>query len=240
MIITALDYNNAKDALALADKIDPLVSRVKVGKELFTVAGPALVDQLQAKGFDVFLDLKFHDIPNTVAGALKAAASLGVWMVDVHAFGGPAMLAAARSAITPFAESSGTRVIGVTVLTSMDEAQLAAIGVAATSAQQVLNLASLVKQAGLDGVVCSPKEAGLIRQNIDAPFLTVTPGVRPAATQVGSAGGQADDQRRAMTPADAIAAGSDYLVIGRPITQAVDPLQALHEIANEVQAATKS
>ena len=243
MIITALDFNNAKDALALADKIDPQASRVKVGKELFTFAGPALVEQLQGKGFDVFLDLKFHDIPNTVAGALKAAASLGVWMVNVHASGGPAMLTAARSAIAPFTQSGGTRVIGVTVLTSMDEVQLSAIGVAATPAQQVLRLASLVKQAGLDGVVCSPKEVGLIRQKIDGPFLTITPGVRPRAaqaTQVSSAGGQADDQRRVMTPADAVAAGSDYLVIGRPITQAADPQQALHEIINEVQAATKS
>ena len=240
MIITALDFNNTKDALALADKIDPNACRVKVGKELFTVAGPALVEQLQGKGFDVFLDLKFHDIPNTVAGALKAAASLGVWMVNVHASGGPAMLTAARSAITPFEESAGTRVIGVTVLTSMDEAQLTAIGVAATPEQQVLHLASLVKQAGLDGVVCSPKEVSLIRQKIDKPFLTVTPGVRPTATHVVSAGGQADDQRRVMTPADAIAAGSDYLVIGRPITQAADPQQALYEIVSEVQAATGS
>jgi len=243
MIITALDFNNAQDALALADKIDPNACRVKVGKELFTVAGPALVEQLQSKGFDVFLDLKFHDIPNTVAGELKAAASLGVWMVNVHASGGPAMLAAARTAIKPFTESAGTRVIGVTVLTSMDEAQLSAIGVRATPEQQVLLLASLVKEAALDGVVCSPKEVGLIRQTIDSPFLTVTPGVRPEATQatkVSSAGGQADDQRRVMTPADAIAAGSDYLVIGRPITQAADPQQALQAIASEVQAATRS
>ncbi len=240
MIITALDFNNANDALALASRIDPQASRVKVGKELFTVAGPALVEQLQSKGFDVFLDLKFHDIPNTVAGALKAAASLGVWMVNVHASGGPAMLAAARSAIAPFTESAGTRVIGVTVLTSMDEAQLKAIGVAVTPEQQVLHLASLVKEAGLDGIVCSPKEVGLIRKNIDGPFLTVTPGVRPTATKVGSAGGKADDQRRVMTPADAIAAGSDFLVIGRPITQAADPQQALDSIVNEVQAAIKS
>ena len=226
--------------MALVDKIDPQTSRVKIGKELFTVAGPALVEQCQHKGFDVFLDLKFHDIPNTVAGALKAAASLGVWMVNVHAFGGPAMLAAARDAITHFTESAGTRVIGVTVLTSMDETQLAAIGVASTTEQQVLRLASLVKQAGLDGVVCSPKEVGLIRQSIDGPCLTVTPGVRPSATQVDSAGGQADDQRRVMTPAQAIAAGSDYLVIGRPITQAADPQQALHAIVDEVRAASSS
>ncbi len=240
MIITALDFNNAKDALALADKIDPQASRVKVGKELFTIAGPALVEQLQRKGFDVFLDLKFHDIPNTVAGALKAAASLGVWMVNVHASGGPAMLSAARAAIAPFMDTGGTRVIGVTVLTSMDEEQLSATGVAATPAQQVMRLASLVKQAGLDGVVCSPKEVGLIRQNIDGPFITVTPGVRPIASLVSSAGGQADDQRRVMTPADAVAAGSDYLVIGRPITQAVDPQQALDAIVHELHATTES
>jgi len=241
MIITALDFNNENDALALLDKIDPSKCKVKVGKELFTIAGPALVEQIQSKGFDVFLDLKFHDIPNTVAGALKAAASLGVWMANVHASGGPAMLEAARNAVAPFEQAAGTRVIGVTVLTSMDEAQLSAIGVAATPEQQVLHLASLVKQAGLDGVVCSPKEVALLRGAIDAPFLTVTPGVRPAAAQaVGSAGGKADDQRRVMTPADAIAAGSDYLVIGRPITQAADPQQALLTIVDEVESARSS
>lgn len=239
MIITALDYKNAADALTFVDKIDPKTSRVKVGKELFTVAGPALVEQLQDKGFDVFLDLKFHDIPNTVAGALKAAAGLGVWMVNVHASGGPAMLSAARKAIAPFSESAGTMLIGVTVLTSMDEQELSALGITATPKEQVLRLANLAKQAGLDGVVCSPKEVSLIRDNIKQPFLTVTPGVRPSSVQVTSAGGQADDQRRVMTPADAIAAGSDYLVIGRPITQAANPQQALDAIYKEVHSASE-
>lgn len=239
MIITALDFKNAEDALALVEKINPETSRVKVGKELFTLAGPALVEQLQHKGFDVFLDLKFHDIPNTVAGALKAAAGLGVWMVNVHASGGPAMLSAARDAVAPFADASGTRLIGVTVLTSMDEQQLLALGINATPEQQVLRLANLTKQAGLDGVVCSPQEVALLRQTIAQPFLTVTPGVRPSAAKVSSAGGQADDQRRVMTPADAIAAGSDYLVIGRPITQAANPQQALDAIYKEVHSASE-
>ena len=233
MIITALDYNNPKAAIEFADQIDPALSRLKVGKELFTVAGPALVEALQKKGFDVFLDLKFHDIPNTVAGALSAAASLGVWMVNVHASGGPRMLEAARNAITPAGSSGGTRLIAVTVLTSMDEAELSAIGIDKTPQQQVAALAQLSIDQGLDGVVCSPQEVGLINGLASDPFLTVTPGVRPASASV-----NADDQRRVMTPAEAIAAGSRYLVIGRPITQSSNPLQTLKDIHAQISEPT--
>ncbi len=229
MIITALDFNDAKTALEFVEKVDPSLTRLKVGKALFTLAGPALVEKLQAKGFDVFLDLKFHDIPNTVAGALAAAASLGVWMVDVHACGGARMLEAARAAVPVAGQSGGTRLIAVTVLTSMDGVELARIGVQHTVEQQVKSLAQLSIDQGLDGVVCSAQEVELIRSFAPASFQTVTPGVRLASGQINN-----DDQRRVMTPANAIKAGSNYLVIGRPIIQADNPHDALQQIHAQI------
>jgi len=225
--------------LEFVERIEPELTRLKIGKELFTVAGPGLVEKLQQKGFEVFLDLKFHDIPNTVAGALSAAASLGVWMVNVHASGGPAMLTAARQAIAPFQNSdgtgtgagTGTRVIAVTVLTSMDDNELNAIGVNRKCDEQVQALAQLSHESGLDGVVCSPREVALVRKATSVDFLTVTPGVRPASDAVKN-----DDQRRVMTPAEAIANGSNYLVIGRPITQAENPVSALEGIQAEINS----
>jgi len=228
MIITALDYNTSAAALDFVDKIDPALTRLKVGKELFTCSGPALVEQLQKKGFDVFLDLKFHDIPNTVAGALSAAASLGVWMVNVHASGGPRMLDAARKAF-PDSNRDGTLLIAVTVLTSMDDAELQSIGVQHSAKDQVQRLTQLSVDHGLDGVVCSAQEVEQIRSFVPNSFLTVTPGVRPADGGVSN-----DDQRRVMTPLDAIRAGSNYLVIGRPITQASNPLEALQNIYSQI------
>jgi orotidine-5'-phosphate decarboxylase len=225
-ILVALDYPSAADAEALADRLDPALCRLKVGKELFTRGGPELVRRLIARGFDIFLDLKFHDIPATVAGAVAAAAELGVWMVNVHASGGPQMLEAARRSLEPFGPQAPL-LIAVTVLTSMDGAQLSAIGVAATPEQQVLRLAALTRDAGLNGVVCSAQEAGLLRDRFGADFVLVTPGIRPL-------GAALDDQSRIATPAAALAAGSHYLVIGRPITRAADPLQALQSIIGEI------
>ena len=249
MIITALDYDNAESALSFATKLDPSLSKVKVGKELFTRAGPQLVEELQKQGFDVFLDLKFHDIPNTVAGALKAAASLGVWMVNVHASGGPRMLDAARNAIPVAGNRGGTRLIAVTVLTSMDDAELHHVGVHSSAEQQVKKLAQLSLDCGLDGVVCSAQEVSIIRSIANSQFLTVTPGIR-LAENVGSENSAPenfasenfasentvpqDDQRRVMTPQEAIAAGSSYLVIGRPITQSSNPLNTLKTIHTQI------
>jgi len=201
MIITALDYNSVDEALALVEKIDPTLTRLKVGKELFTLAGPELVEKLQRLGFDVFLDLKFHDIPTTVARALSVAASMGVWMVNVHASGGPRMLEAARKTIPVAGDSGGTRLVAVTVLTSMDDTELNQIGVQITAEQQVTSLTQLTIDQGLDGVVCSAREVARIRAMAPDTFLTVTPGVRPVSTNVNN-----DDQRRVMTPADAIKA----------------------------------
>ena len=246
-IITALDFSDVKKAQDLIDRLEPELTRLKIGNQLFTLAGPALVESCQKAGFDVFLDLKYHDIPNTVASALEAAASLGVWMVNVHASGGPAMLSAARNAVSQYdrsaATAGGTRVIGVTVLTSFDRAELAATGLDIEPSQHVQRLAGMVREAALDGVVCSPNEVGLIRSIAKNNFLTITPGIRPGATtgvQVGSVsshGGRPDDQRRTLTPFDAIVAGSDYLVIGRPITQAKSPVDVLAALAAEVQIA---
>ena len=225
-VIVALDYAQRADAESLADRLDPALCRVKVGKELFTRAGPELVRALVGRGFEVFLDLKFHDIPNTTAAAVAAAAELGVWMVNVHAAGGPAMLAAARKSLDPFG-ADAPLLIGVTVLTSMDAEQLHATGIAGEPAQQVLRLARLAHENGLDGVVCSAQEAPLLRAQLPQPFALVTPGIRPS----GSAG---DDQSRIATPAQAVADGSDYLVVGRPITRSADPLQALRAILREL------
>ena len=226
-VIVALDYPEAKPALELAARLDPAACRLKVGKELFTATGPQLVRELVGKGFGVFLDLKFHDIPNTAAAACRAAAELGVWMVNVHASGGSKMMEAAREAVDK--ASHRPLLIGVTVLTSMDAAALREIGVDRSPREQVLHLAGLARQSGLDGVVCSAQEAADLRARLGAGFALVTPGIRPA-------GAEAGDQSRIMTPGMAIRAGADYLVIGRPITQAADPPAALRSIQAEINS----
>lgn len=226
-IVVALDFPSADEALRFCERLQPGMCRVKVGFELFTAAGPALVEKLVAKGFDVFLDLKFHDIPNTVAQACSAAARLGVWMLNVHTLGGQKMMRAAREAV----EKSAHRplLIGVTVLTSHSAGDLLEIGLGGEPELQVLRLARLAKQSGLDGVVCSAQEASRLCQENGSDFCLVTPGIRPA----GSAAG---DQQRVMTPTQAIQAGAHYLVIGRPITQAADPMAALAAINQELAA----
>ncbi len=226
-IIVALDFPEAPSALALARQLDPLHCRVKVGKELFVAAGPDLIEDLHSLGHSVFLDLKFHDIPNTVAAACKAAARLGVWMVNVHASGGLAMMRAAREALMGF--ETPPHLIAVTVLTSMEREDLRGIGLDCEPQDQVLRLARLTQQAGLDGVVCSAREATLLRETLGEGFLKVTPGIRPAGCAAG-------DQKRVLTPTQALAAGAHYLVIGRPITQAADPLAALLAIEAEISA----
>ncbi|NOX75183.1 MAG: orotidine-5'-phosphate decarboxylase [Gammaproteobacteria bacterium] len=220
-IIVALDFDSAKTALALADRLEPGQCRLKVGKELFTCAGPALVEDLQARGFDVFLDLKFHDIPNTVAKACRAAADLGVWMVNVHTLGGRRMMEAAREAVD--AASYNPLLIGVTILTSMGVDDLREVGLSGSPEHNVLRLACLAEASGLDGVVCSPREVSVLRDTVGHAFRLVTPGVRPADSI-------SDDQKRVTTPEDAIANGSHYLVVGRPITRAEDPVAALRAI----------
>ena len=224
-IIIALDYPDAAPALALAERLQPALCRLKIGKELFTAAGPKLIEQLQQRGFEVFLDLKFHDIPNTAAQACKVAAALGVWMVNVHALGGRKMLEAAREAIASRARQP--KLIAVTMLTSMAREDLADIGIDATPAEMVLRLAMLARDSGLDGVVCSAQEAALLRKQCGDGFCLVTPGIRPAQASL-------DDQSRVMTPLAALQAGANYLVIGRPITKAADPLQALLDINQEI------
>ena len=226
-ILIAIDRPDLAAALALADRLDPALCRLKVGLELFTAAGPAAVEALHGRGFEVFLDLKFHDIPNTVAGACRSAAALGVWMINVHAGGGPRMLAAAAEAVA--AARRRPILVGVTVLTSMDQAELAAVGVAADPAAQVLRLARCCADAGLDGVVCSPLEIAPLRAALGRGFTLVTPGIR-------GPGDALDDQRRTLAPAAALAAGADYLVIGRPITAAADPLAALQRIVASLPA----
>ena len=224
-IIIALDFSNAASALALADRVEPSLCRLKVGKELFTATGPALLEQLMRRDFEIFLDLKFHDIPNTTAQACKVAASLGVWMINVHALGGRKMLEAAREEIAR--SEQAPKLVAVTLLTSMAQIDLAEIGINATPAEMVLRLAILARDCGLDGVVCSAQEVALLRKHCGTEFCLVTPGIRPANTSP-------DDQSRVMTPQAALQAGSNYLVIGRPITQAVDPLQALLDINKEI------
>lgn len=222
-IIVALDFSSAEQALNLTSRLNPDLCRLKVGKELFTAAGPGLIEQLVRDGFDIFLDLKYHDIPNTVANACKAAADMGVWMINVHAMGGRKMLSAARAAILP-----GTvKLIAVTLLTSMDQNDLDDIGLQGSPEQIVLRLAALTRDCGLDGVVCSALEAQPLRQKIGADFVLVTPGIRPQENT-------GDDQKRIATPAAAIQSGSDYLVIGRPITQAQNPLRVLEQINQEI------
>lgn len=228
-IIVALDYPQAAPALELVQRLEPSLCRLKVGKELFTIAGPQFVEQLQKRGFDVFLDLKFHDIPNTTAQACKAAASLGVWMVNVHALGGRRMMETAREALENVANRP--KLIAVTVLTSMAQEDLHGIGITASPAEMVSRLAGLAKDSGLDGVVCSAQEAAALRQQCGKDFCLVTPGIRPANAA-------ANDQSRIMTPRAALEAGSSYLVIGRPITQAADPLTALKEITQDIGGAS--
>ncbi len=223
-IIVALDYADASSALKLVRQLDPGLCRLKVGKELFTAAGPQFVEQLVKSDFGVFLDLKFHDIPNTVAKACSAASQLGVWMLNVHASGGLDMMQAAQAAVNE--QPTPPILIAVTVLTSMNQANLTQIGVAADLSSHVMALAKLSQQAGLQGVVCSAQEAAMLRASLGDKFCLVTPGIRPAnASQ--------DDQSRIVTPAQALRNGASYLVIGRPITQAPDPLQALTAIHAE-------
>lgn len=226
-IIVALDFADAASALVLVERLDPALCRLKVGKELFTSAGPEFVRMLVARGYDVFLDLKFHDIPHTVAAACRAAAGLGVWMLNVHAAGGRRMMTAAREAL---GDPSGPLLIAVTVLTSMSAEDLSEVGVADAPADQVLRLARLAQQCKLDGVVCSAQEASMLRADLGADFRLVTPGIRPVGTEVG-------DQLRVMTPVQALSAGATDLVIGRPITASADPLVALQQIQFDIHKA---
>ncbi len=240
-VVVALDYATQADAIAMAQRLNPAECRVKVGKELFTSAGPQVVEALHKLGFEVFLDLKFHDIPNTCAKAVGAAADLGVWMVNVHASGGRRMMEAARNELAK--KTHQPLLIGVTVLTSMERADLAELGLDIDPQVQVERLARLTQSSGLDGVVCSAQEVALInglarqvselsRQSVapsDKPFLTVTPGIRPAGSEQG-------DQRRIMTPQQAQAAGVSYMVIGRPITQAADPAKACEQILTSLNS----
>ena len=231
-ILVALDVPTSGDARALATRLGDSVGGLKIGSQLFTSVGPSIVREMVAAGHKVFLDLKFHDIPNTVAGAVAAATELGVWMVNVHASGGAPMLIAARDAATQRAAALGQPkplVIAVTVLTSLDETILAQVGVARSPLDQVVHLANLVRDCGLDGVVASPQETAAIRQACGPNFVIVTPGIRGGAAQT-----KADDQNRTLTPSQAIAAGSSYLVVGRPITAAQDPRAAALAIGSEI------
>ncbi len=227
-VIVALDYATGAEALAFAQRLDPKRCRVKVGKELFTVTGPALVEQLVGRGFDVFLDLKYHDIPNTVAAACKAAAGLGVWMINVHASGGRTMMQAAREALA--GQTRPPKLIAVTVLTSLGAEDLHETGQTEEPAVLVERLARLAASSGLDGVVCSAQEAQRLRQACGPDFCLVTPGIRPSDSAQ-------DDQKRVVTPQMAITGGADYLVVGRPITKAADPLSVLDRINADIALA---
>lgn len=220
-IIIALDYDSERDALSFADQIDPKRCRVKVGKQLFTRHGPSVVEALSSRGFNVFLDLKYHDIPNTVAQACRAAADLGVWMVNVHAQGGRRMMQAAREAVDSC--DNKPLLIAVTILTSLAEEDIIETGLNGSPMDNVLRLARLAELSGMDGVVCSPMEIDSLRHQCSDSFQLVTPGIRPAGASSG-------DQRRVMTPSEAINKGASYLVIGRPVTQAEDPMKALETI----------
>lgn len=225
-VIVALDFDAEAKALAFVDKVDPASCKLKVGKELFTRLGPTFVKRLVDQGFDIFLDLKFHDIPNTVAKACLAAADLGVWMVNVHASGGPKMLSHTQQALDNWG-ANPPKLIAVTVLTSMDNSQLQSLGLSCDTQEQVMRLATMTRDAGLDGVVCSAQEAEMLKQSLGSDFCLVTPGIRPAGSDVG-------DQKRIMTPETAISVGVDYLVIGRPITQADSPADALATINRSI------
>ncbi|BAJ02049.1 orotidine-5'-phosphate decarboxylase [Shewanella violacea] len=221
-ILVALDFDDKHAALQLVDQLDPSMCRLKVGKEMFTLFGPEFIKALHERDFDVFLDLKFHDIPNTVAKAVTSAAELGVWMTNVHASGGLAMMQAAKKALEPYGDKA-PMLIAVTVLTSMSDEDLKLIGIDVPAFEHVQRLAQLTQQAGLDGVVCSAHEAKVLKSKLGKEFKLCTPGIRPVGSDKG-------DQHRVMTPPEAIEAGSDYLVIGRPITKAKDPLAALKAI----------
>lgn len=221
-VIVALDFAGEAETLAFVRRLDPSLCQLKIGKELFTASGRRLAETLINQGFKLFLDLKYHDIPNTVAQACRVAADMGVWMVDMHASGGSRMMEAAAEAVANRADKP--LLIGVTVLTSMEQSDLAEIGLDISPEQQVLRLAKLAQSSGLDGVVCSAHEAAPLRQTLGQDFVLVTPGIRLDVA------GNNDDQRRIMTPAEALAAGSSYLVMGRPVVQAADPVAVLREI----------
>lgn len=227
-IVVALDFDNKQDAFDLVDRLDPELCRLKIGKEMFTHFGPEFVKEIHAKGFDVFLDLKFHDIPNTVAKAVKAAADLGVWMVNVHASGGTKMMKAAKEILEPYGDKAPL-LIAVTVLTSMSEEDLIDLGVTKSPADQVKFLAGLAHNAGMDGVVCSAQEATMLKQEYGQDFQLVTPGIRTADAST-------DDQKRIMTPEKAVDAGSDFLVIGRAITKSDNPIQTMKDIYASLNA----
>lgn len=224
-LVVALDYPDLDQALRMADLLDPKSCRVKVGKELYTKEGPKILEALHRRGFQVFLDLKFHDIPNTTANAVAIAAELGVWMVNVHVSGGRRMMEACVNKLAHY--SSPPLLIGVTVLTSMTEADLCEIGIHASPLDQVTKLGDLAKISGLDGVVCSAHEASILKQKLGRQFKLVTPGIRPSFAEKG-------DQQRIMTPIEALRSGSDYLVVGRPITQAENPFEALTKVVQEI------
>lgn len=226
-IIVALDYPTLEQALACARQLDPAVVRVKVGKQLFTSVGPAVLAQLHDLGFDVFLDLKFHDIPNTVAGAVGAAADLGVWMVNVHASGGRRMMEAAVDAVAK--RGNKTQLIAVTVLTSMDQSDLTELGIKESPADRVMRLAALAKSSGMDGIVCSAQEATLLSRQFGRDFSLVTPGIRLPEDEAG-------DQRRVVTPWDAIDGGSTHLVMGRSITGSSSPTAVVEKIVARLES----
>lgn len=230
-VVVALDFDQKSDALSFVDKVSPNDCRLKVGKEMFTYFGPELIKEFVKRDFDVFLDLKFHDIPNTVAKAVTAAADLGVWMVNVHASGGSKMMIKAKDALQGYG-SDAPLLIAVTVLTSMGEEDLHELGISLSPAEQVLHLAKLTQQAGLDGVVCSAWEAEHLKQVFGQAFKLITPGIRPQGASV-------DDQKRIMTPEQALRVGVDYLVIGRPITKAKDPHYVLQRINRAIGHDTK-
>lgn len=225
-VVVALDFDKKADALSFVDQVQPSDCRLKVGKEMFTHFGPELVKEFTKRGFDVFLDLKFHDIPNTVAKAVSAAADLGVWMVNVHASGGTKMMTAAKEALTSY-QQDAPLLIAVTVLTSMSEEDLYALGITKSAKEQVLHLAGLTQQSGLDGVVCSAWEAEMLKQQFGQDFKLITPGIRPSGSAI-------DDQKRIMTPEQALSVGVDYLVIGRPITKAASPHDVLQQINRSI------
>lgn len=225
-IIVALDFNSATVALNLVDSLDPKLCRLKIGKELYTACGPDLLKQIQARGFEVFLDLKFHDIPNTVAKAVNVAGNMGVWMLNVHASGGRAMMEAAREALLEFGNQR-PKLIAVTVLTSLAQVDLKQIGIDCSPQEQVSKLAFLTRDAGLDGVVCSAAETSVLRAQLPEEFCLVTPGIRRAEDA-------SDDQKRVLGPADAVRSGSNYLVVGRPITQADSPNEVLLEFNSAI------
>jgi orotidine-5'-phosphate decarboxylase len=232
-LVIALDHSNEEEALNFLNQLDPNLCRVKIGSILFTHYGPSLLEKIMRKGFSIFLDLKFHDIPQTVAGACRSSAELGVWMLNVHVSGGLAMMNAAREALQAFPQARRPLLIGVTVLTSLTENDLSAIGFRLSAAETVLNMAHLAKRGGLDGIVCSAQEAGLIRRELGPQFLLVTPGIRLA-------GDASEDQKRIATPEVALAAGADYLVIGRSFTKSPHPRRLLEALSATVNSSSQT